>query len=347
MSGSTASASGDPAPRRELVVSVNWIGDAIMAMPALQEYRRLHPSRHLAVLARGVIAELWALHAAPDRVIRYQGRPGLRHPLFAELRGGGFDQAWILPNSFRTAWIARRAGIPRRTGRGRGIQRLLVNDPRRIVLPPGRCHQAWEYLELMAPDPARTGIPAPRLVLPAEGVEAAWERHGGRWREPVVGMIPGAARGPSKRWPAEHFIAAGRMFRQDGFRIALFGGPDDRDVCAAIAAGLGGDVINKAGGTTLLEWATLMSACRLVVANDSGGMHLAAALDRPVVALYGMTDPEKTGPLGRRCRILQRSARKARDIARDSAEARALLAAITPGEVVEAARVLWSMPEAP
>ena len=344
MSGSTASASAEH--RRELVVSVNWIGDAIMAMPALQEYRRRFPRVELVVLARGIMADLWKLHRSPDRVIRYNGRPGLAHPIFSELRAAAFDQAWILPNSFRTAWIAARSGIPKRTGLGRGIQRPLINDHRAIALPPERRHQAWEYLELMAPDPTRAAIPPPELAVSEAVVTAAWERHE-RWSDPVIGLIPGAARGPSKRWPPEHFIAAARSFIREGHRIVLFGGPDDRILCEAIAAELGDRAINKAGQTSLAEWAVLMSACRLVVANDSGGMHLAAALGRPVVALYGLTDPEKTGPLGTTCRILQHSAKRARDIARDSAEARASLAAIRPETVVETARALWTYLEAP
>jgi len=327
------------------VVSVNWIGDAIMAMPALQEYRRLHPEVELTVLARGILADLWKLHRAPDRVIAYRGRPGLVHPLFSELRGHAFQQAWILPNSFRTAWIARRSGIPVRTGRGRGLQRPLINDPRRFELPPARYHQAWEYLELLAPDAARKSIPPPELVVSDDAAAAVWLRHD-RWSEPVIGLIPGAARGPSKRWPAEHFVDIARQFIRDGYRIVLFGGPDDCDVCSAIAAEIRGPVSNKAGETSLTEWAVLMSACRLVVANDSGGMHLAAALGCPVIALYGLTDPEKTGPLGTTCRILQHSAKRARDIARDSAEARESLAAIKPEVVMEAARSLGVNPEA-
>jgi heptosyltransferase-2 len=336
MSGSTASASADPV-RRELVVSVNWIGDAIMAMPAVQESLRLRPGIRLTVLARGGLAALWRLFDGPVDVISYQGRPGLSHPLYRDLRQHGFTRAWILPNSFRTAWIAARAGIPVRTGFGRGLQFPLINDRRPMDLPLARRHQAWEYLELMAPDPARTAIPFPRLAVPAADAAAAWTRLGA-WSDPVVGMIPGAARGPSKRWPAEHFIAAARHFATAGYRIALFGGPDDQPVCAGIAAAIGPSAIDYAGRTNLAEWATLLSACALVVANDSGGMHLAAALDRPVIALYGMTDPERTGPLGRRCRILQHGGPRARDIARDSAEARARLAAITPDEVLAAAR---------
>ncbi len=342
MSGSNESASADRGgSRRELVISVNWIGDAIMALPAHPEYRRRHPGISLSVLARGVIADLWQLHRAPDQVIRYNKRPGLQDPLFSQIRAGGFDLAWILPNSFRTAWIAQRSGIPRRIGRGHGLQKVLINDFRSITLPPERRHQAWEYLELLVPDPDRPSIPKPELYVSSELTAHTWEKHG-EWRDPMVGMIPGAARGPSKRWPSEHFVAAAKQFVSEGYRIALFGGPDDRDLCRGIADEIGTSAVNKAGETSLAEWAVLMSACRLVVANDSGGMHLAAALDRPLVALYGITDPGKTGPLGSRCRILQHSDRKSRDISRDSAEAKECLAAIQPGEVVEAAHDLWA-----
>ncbi|HMO05914.1 MAG TPA: lipopolysaccharide heptosyltransferase II [Kiritimatiellia bacterium] len=338
MSGSTASASADPAAR-ELVVSVNWIGDAIMAIPAVQETLRRRPDLRLSVLARGGLAALWRLFDGPIDVIGYQGRPGLHHPVFNDLRQRRFSRAWILPNSFRTAWIATRAGIPVRTGFGRGLQFPLINDRRGVSSSPDRRHQAWEYLELMDPDPSRAAIPFPRLAVPAAAAAATWTRLGA-WSDPVIGMIPGAARGPSKRWPPEHFIATARRFAAAGCRIALFGGPDDQPVCSTIAAALGPAALDYAGRTSLAEWATLLSACALVVANDSGGMHLAAALDRPVVALYGMTDPDRTGPLGRRCTILQRGGPRARDIPRDSTEARARLAAISPDEVIAAARAL-------
>ena len=342
MNGSTASASGEPFVRsgqRDLVVSVNWIGDAIMAMPGLQLYRRAHPDRHITVLARGVIADLWKLSRAPDEVIRYDGRPGISDPLYTDLRARGFTRAWVLPNSFRSAWLAFRSAAPERIGvPGRGRRWLLTRCPPRWS-DPARLHQAWEYLQLFQPDGSPGAIPPPELHVPHTDREAAIRKHG-PFRIPLVGMIPGAARGPSKRWPERHFIDLARRFVGEGWSVALFGGHDDHALCDRISVAVDGVPVNLAGRTTLSEWAALLGECRTVVANDSGGMHLAAALGRPVVALYGITDPDRTGPIGPRCRILQKSDRRSRDVPRESAEAEASLAAILPGEVYEAAMEL-------
>lgn len=319
---------------RELIISVNWIGDAIMAMPALQAYRRLHPDRELVMLARGSIADVWAMNPAIDRVIRYDGRPGFYHGLYASLRARQFTRAWILPNSFRSAWIPFRAGIPVRAGRAGGYRAPLLTE--RIPVDDVDKHQAWEYMQLLVPDFEGSVLPAPALRVPAALDGNAIEPASG----PVIGMIPGAARGPSKRWPAGHFIALARMLVRDGFSLQLFGGPDDRTLCDEIAGSAGPGVANLAGRTTMTEWAALMSRCALVIANDSGGMHLAAALGRPLIALYGITDPAKTGPLGSNTCILQNSRTRSREVARDSAEAQKSLASIQPETVYQAAQTM-------
>ncbi|HMO99603.1 MAG TPA: lipopolysaccharide heptosyltransferase II [Kiritimatiellia bacterium] len=340
MNGSTASASvndGDASATRELVVSVNWIGDAIMAMPALQEYARRNPGCRLAVLARGVIADIWALQEQPPAIIRYDERPGLFHPLFPAIRSGRFHRAWILPNSFRSAWIPFRAGIPRRIGFDGGYRRVLLTEKRSLPPSENSRHQAWDYLDLLLPDHGLNDLPLPRIAVP-ESARAAIPASFGRPDRPVIGLIPGAARGPAKRWPPGHFAEVARRLRADGYEIALFGGRDDEPVCREIASALVDGVHALAGKTTVMEWAAYLERCRLIIANDSGGMHLAAALDRPVIALYGLTDPTVTGPLGRQTVTLQNAGPRSRDIARDSAEAQKSLASILPETVYQSAR---------
>jgi len=343
MSGSTVSASADAvnpaAGERDLVVSVNWFGDAIMAMPAIQLYRRRYPGRRITMLARGAIADLWALHLVPDHIIRYNHRPSFFDPLFETLRNESFNRAWILPNSFRSAWMVYRARVPVRTGVPGGIRRYLLTEVISEHLPPHQRHQAWEYIHLLTPDAVVDAIPPPELNLTDEVRNQALDKHG-PFNIAVVGMIPGAARGPSKRWPESHFCALAKRLVHDGFDIALFGGPDDLELCGRICEAVGRGVTNYAGRTSLSEWAVLMNGCRMVVANDSGGMHLAAALGRPLIALYGFTDPERTGPLGKNCVIMQHSRHRSRDISRNSAEAQKSLAAIRPEAVYESAQAL-------
>jgi heptosyltransferase-2 len=155
---------------------------------------------------------------------------------------------------------------------------------------------------------------------------------------PLVGLIPGAARGPSKRWPAEHFAEIGKRLAEDrGASLLIFGAPSEFELCGSVAKRVGTRAQNYAGKTSLPEWAALLKSCDLVVCNDSGGMHLASALGTPVVAVYGMTDPAKTGPLGANARVIQDEGARARDIAQDSAEAEKRLAALAPARVYDAA----------
>lgn len=339
MNGLTASVldkkAAEPDGPRDLIISVNWIGDAIMAMPALQLYRRLHPDNRITVLARGVLADLWKLNPAPDDVIRYDGRPGIFSPLYATLKRS-HDCAWVLPNSFRSALLAFRSGIPERKGTHGGFRKFMLTEHIKLKMPSHHLHQAWETIHMMNPAATVQKIPQPELDISEEAVAAAVRKFGIP-AGPVVGMIPGAARGPSKRWPEEHFASLGKRMVREGGSVVLFGGPDD----AALCGGLTEKIVqcaNLAGRTSMSEWAALMSVCDLVVANDSGGMHLAAALNVPVVALYGMTDPVRTGPIGKDCVILQKSKTRARDIPRNSEEAAKSLAEIRPEEVYEAAR---------
>lgn len=324
--------------RRTLVVGLNWIGDTLMAMPAVEAWRAANPEAHLSVLARGNLAPLWRLHSAADTIIEYESTNAGTFAAARELRTGRFDRAVSLPNSFRTAIIPYLARIPERIGTAGQLRSLLLT--RRVTHGPELAakHQAFEYFQLLGLD-APEHISPPKLKI-SEGLRELAESRFEDLFQPVVGLIPGAARGPSKRWPAEHFAAVGKNLAETrGCGIALFGGPDDSDLCDSICEQIGDHARSFAGKTNLKEWAAMLAACRLVICNDSGGMHLAASVGTPLIALYGLTDPAKTGPLGTNCTILRDDSLAAsRDIPRDSAAARAALAAITPQRVIEAAR---------
>ena len=322
-----------------LVVGVNWIGDSVMAMPALQAFRHRHPDARLTVLVKPAVADLWAMHAAPDAVwLLERGRTGLRATI-RRIRDAGFQRAFILPNSFRSAWIPWRAGVPERHGAAGHWRRPLLTHVLRPEQLPDRRHQVFEYVRLLAPDLALADREPPRLTVPQELEQRAQELTAGCAR-PLVVFLPGAARGPSKQWPAEHFVALGRRLRQEtGCGLLVLGTPGEGALCEAIAAGIGPETLNLAGRTSLKEWIGLLGVAEVVVANDSGGMHVAAALDRPLVALYGITDPAITGPLGTRVTVLQSATGPvSRDIPRDSEAARAALTAIRPDEACAAVR---------
>jgi heptosyltransferase-2 len=249
----------------------------------------------------------------------------------------GCERAVILPNSFRSALIPCLAGIPERRGMPGHWRSWLLTDVVRPSLDPARAHQIYEYLDLLAPGTPTGSFEPPRLRVPDSATAKARERLTSL-ASPRIALIPGAARGPSKQWPAEHFIELGRRLAvKPGAGLAVLGTTREADLCARVAAGIGTTARSLAGGATLAEWAALLQACDLVICNDSGGAHVAAALGRPEIVIFGMTDPARTAPRGGRCRIIQSEGPHSRDIPRDDPEAIKKLASITPERVYQAA----------
>lgn len=328
-------------PGRVLICGVNWIGDSVMSMPAVQAYRRKHDSVRLTMLVKPGQVDLWRMNGAVDDVLVLM--PGAGGVLAAARRigGCGFGVAFIFPNSTRSAlppWIGR---VPERRGMRGKRRHWLLTDIVNPVLSAAHVHQVWEYADILGLDSgdcrdADGGDWRPKLTVPSDAAGRACELLGVPDGERIVALVPGAARGGAKRWPAEHFAEVGRRIA-DSARTVVLGTRDETGLCSGIAAGIGPGAVNLAGQTSIPEMAAVLERCSVAVTNDSGGMHLATAVGRRVVAVFGLTDPSKTGPLGSGHRIITRSdVRGARDIARESEEARECLASITPGEVVAA-----------
>lgn len=319
-----------------LVVSPNWLGDVVMALPAVRRWRGAHPATRLAVLAKPGVAPVWECVEGVDETIRLA--PGTRGTFATglSLRARGFDEALVLPNSFRSAFVPWLARIPRRRGTAFHARRALVNDPVRFSADEKRrLHQSREDFKILCGDTegdlADTGFRPPRLdagALRALGVPAG--------DGPLVGVIPGAARGPSKRWP--HFADAARLVAGSlpGVRFAVCGGAGETALCAETAGAIGPAAASVAGRTSLPQFASLLASCDCVLCNDSGGMHLASAAGTPVVAVFGRTDPDKTGPIGPGAVLVRaEGVEVSRAIARDDPAAVAALAAIEPARVAE------------
>ena len=320
-----------------LIIGSNWIGDAIMSMPAVQAYRRTHPDASLTFLVKPSVADLWSFHDAPDAVWTVvQDRSGMRRAI-RQIRDASFQRAFIFPRSFRAAWIPWRAGIPERRGApGNGRSPLLTHVQSR-ERPADQQHQLYQYANLLLPTEQPLQWDPPQLTIPDDLREQAMERVRACSR-PLVALLPGAARGLSKQWPVEHFVALGRQLQRDaGCSLVTLGAPAEFDLCQQVASQIGPSVLNLAGQLSFKEWVALISILDVVVANDSGGMHVAGALDRPLVAMFGLTDPAVTGPFGGRVTILQSATQNlSRRIARNAPEARAALAAITPQQAYQA-----------
>lgn len=289
--------------RRTLVISPNWIGDAVMAQPLLQRLKQKHPERPIDVLAPPSVSPVWRAMAEVDTVLETPFRHGAlqleeRWRYARELRRRGYADAYVLPNTLKYALIPWLAGIPERVGyKGEmryGLLNVMHHDdtPQRPMVP---------FYAALARDPASplTPAPRPRMQASSEEIAAVCAKTGIALDRPLVIFAPGAEFGAAKRWPAAHFAQlAKEIFAQDPTaQIALLGSPKDREACDEVIAGSGKDgMFNVAGATKLGEAIALIARADAVVANDSGLLHIASALNRPVVALYGPTDPDHAPP---------------------------------------------------
>ncbi len=311
--------------QRILVRSTNWIGDVVMSMPAVQRLRELDPDAEITVLCHAKLRDLWARNPVLHDVISYE-----EHPDLSYLRDREFDAAVIFPNSFRSAWECWRAGIPVRIGYPGHWRRLLLTDVvpdpgdetakyedievagkkfRRKKFPRLR-HQSLRYLDIIGSLGGNREPVPPRIWLAHDEMPplGKYFREDGR---AFVGVNAGAEYGPAKRWPVERFAeVARRVSRESDCRWLLFGGPGDVHMAGTIQAALeqeqlpANSIINVAGQTSLRELFLLLQQCSVLLTNDTGPMHIAAALDVPLVAVFGSTSPELTGPLGKRCTVI-------------------------------------------
>ena len=320
-----------------LIVGVNWLGDSLMTMPAIQAWRRAHPDARLVMLVKPKLKALWTLHPAVDEV--WELPPGGR-ALAAMVRGARarkFKTAFVLPHSFRSALVPFLARVPQRIGPPGHGRDWMLSDMVHPRQGAEREHQCFEYMDILGVERRNE---APRLRLTPELTARAGALLGASgtgW----IAVMPGAAYGPAKRWPAERFAAVGRLLKDRlKCNIVTLGSAEERSLCETVARGTGPGSLNLAGQTTLPELAAVLAQCQLALTNDSGGMHLATAMDIPVAAVFGITDPARTGPMGTAVRVLQDSTLRNRDIRRDAPEARASLFRITPEQVAEAAMEL-------
>ena len=302
-----------------LVRATNWLGDAVMSLPAIRAIRQVFPHALLAVLARPGVAGLYARETAIDRVIPYPALQGLgaRRAFAARLRAERFDSAILLQNAFDAALIAWLAGIPERIGYRRDGRGMLLT--RAIDVPePGDIprHERFYYLELLR----RAGLierfgecGAIRLDGIAEAREAGAAHLGALGvAGPVIGISPGAAYGNAKRWLPERFAESGRQIAGDlRASVLVFGAAAERPLCETVAEALrrgGIEARNLAGETSLREFIDLAAVCRFFLTNDSGAMHISSALGVPTVAVFGATDDTTTGPTGDLARVVREHA---------------------------------------
>ncbi|MGE5794944.1 MAG: lipopolysaccharide heptosyltransferase II [Bacteroidota bacterium] len=289
---------------RVLIVAPNWIGDTLLAQPLLARLHAARPGLALHAVAPSWTAPVLARMPEIEDVIEtplVHGRLQLaaRLRLARVLRANRYDEAIVLPNNWKSALAPFLAGIPRRVGFTGEARYGLLNVRYRLdeaAVPL----MAERYALLAAPPgepPPRPPAP-PRLEVDEANLTIAIARFGLDRSRPVAAFCPGAEFGPAKRWPARHFAALARALAARGRHVWLIGSPSDRAAGDQIAGLAGGAAINLCGRTDLASAIDLLSVAEVVVSNDSGLMHVAAALGRPLVALYGSSSPVHTPPLG-------------------------------------------------
>jgi heptosyltransferase-2 len=286
-----------------VVVAPNWLGDCVMALPVLRAIRRARPGDGLTVLAGRGAETLFRAEGSADAVLERSG-------LFGDARGlsaGRFGEAWLLPNSFRSALAPRLAGIPERIGYDTDRRRPLLTH----ALPPPRRtgHQLRDYDALLRSRGIEPDLEPPRLPVTAKALDraaSALEAAGVDRDEPLALLAPGAAFGWTKRWPPERYGALGDLLAARGLAPAVVIGPGEEALGRTVAAAARSRLPVLGADLDPLELAALFSCARVVVSNDSGPMHLAAAVGVPVAAFFGPTDPGRTAPSGSPSKILDR-----------------------------------------
>jgi heptosyltransferase-2 len=301
-----------------LIRATNWVGDAIMALPALRAVRAKFPDAHIAIVARPYVADIYRDQDICDELTAYDPKAAHRgwkgrELLAQQLRAQKFDVALLLQNAFDAAWLAWRADVPRRIGYARDARSLLLTQaipvPKQGEIPP---HEKFYYLELLRRvgwvDALRDDAHISLRVSDAARQRAfhTFLRAGARPNVRRVAVGAGASYGSAKCWPPDRFARAlNSLLLLADADVILFGTAAEATVSSAIAGELRRPPIDLTGKTQIAELPALLSQCHLFLGNDSGAMHVAAAVGLPVVAVFGPTDPEGTAPVTPRANIVQ------------------------------------------
>jgi heptosyltransferase-2 len=301
-----------------LIRATNWVGDAIMALPALRAVRKRFPDAEIAIVARPYVADIYRDQGICNQLIAYDPK-GLhagisgRERLASELRAQKFDVALLLQNAFDAAWLAWRANIPERIGYARDGRSALLT--RAVPLPrqgETPAHEKFYYLELLRRAGWLDSVPNEEfigLTIHEEKRRSANEflcKSGMRQSALRIAIGAGASYGSAKCWPPPRFAeVANRLQAEADADVILFGTSVEASVAAAISADMRRPPVDLTGKTSIADLPALLSQCHLFIGNDSGAMHVAAAVGLPVVAVFGPTDPKGTAPVTPRCNIVQ------------------------------------------
>ncbi|MBH0193631.1 MAG: lipopolysaccharide heptosyltransferase II [Nitrospira sp.] len=306
--------------RRVLVRAPNWIGDAVMCEPALRGLRSLFPQAELTLLAKGTVAELFVGHPALNRVFVYDDKgthAGLtgKWTLAGTLRQHRFDLAVLFQNAFEAAFIAWLAGIPRRYGYLTDGRAVFLTDPVAVPDSHSLTHQVEYYWNVLTPLGLSGAPPSPQLIVSSEEERKMDERlasSGVAHSDFVIGINPGSTYGSAKRWLPDRFAEVAQRLaanisekERTPTAVVILGAKGEESLGMDIAARIQGKSVVLSGTTTIRELMAVTKRCRLLITNDTGPMHIAAACGVPVVAVFGPTDWRTTAPYGQEQAIVR------------------------------------------
>lgn len=336
-----------------LIRATNWVGDAIMALPALRAVRSKFPQAEIAILARPYVADIYRDQEICNRLIAYDSQAkheGIfgREQLAAELRAQKFDLALLLQNAFDAAWLAWRAAVPERVGYARDGRSFLLTKPipvpRTGEIPP---HERFYYLELVRRAGWVHSLPNDSFIAlhvsesSRRRAEEFLCQSGVRSGSLRIAIGAGASYGSAKCWPPSRFATlANQLQSASDAEVILFGTAAEAAVTRAISHELRRPPIDLTEKTSIADLPALLAQCHVFIGNDSGAMHVAAGVGLPVVAVFGPTDPYGTAPVTPRCTIVQQRPYCSPCFLRHCPTDHRCMSAITP-EMVEAAAKPW------
>ncbi|MBI4444366.1 MAG: lipopolysaccharide heptosyltransferase II [Acidobacteria bacterium] len=339
-------------PDRILVRSTNWIGDAVISVAALRELRRLYPSAKISVLANSWVAGIYESQDLADEILTHNlNRISAREFVKVSRGLSNFDVAVLFQNAFRAALLAWLAGIPRRIGYATDVRKLLLTCHAKPRMPRLYRHQVFYYLDLLflsglspvdyaasdfQPDislhPTRRGLEEASQLLRENQVDM---------KRRLVALNPGAYFGSAKRWLVDRYARlADLIIEETESNIVIIGSANEVEIAKQIQELMSRPAFPLAGKTTLPGLMGLLSLCRLMITNDSGPMHLGAALGIPQIAIFGSTDARATGPLNPKAVVIRKSVECSPCLLRECPIDLRCFTRIEVEEVLEAAKKL-------
>jgi len=301
--------------QRILVRGVNWVGDSVLAIPAVELIRKIFPKAHLGILVKEGLSPLWEVSPHIDEVIPYFKRTGIKAlaemGLIRKLSKGNWDMAILLPNSFHSALIVFLAGIPIRMGYNRDKRGFLLTEKIDFKEDTFKKHQVEYYLDLVKNlTQYKTVSNLPRINIGEKRLKWAEDflfKRGVMKDDLLIGINPGAAYGITKRWFPERYAGLiEKLLALKRVKIMIVGAREEGDFFDYLKKEIKDKIVDTVGKTDLIELAALLSKCHVLVTNDSGPMHIGASVNTPIIAIFGSTDPFQTGPLGENHLIIKK-----------------------------------------